>query len=310
VRDWFIGASEQEFWVLVSLSAAAGLLMLWLGFRSLRRARLIEDTPTARIRSAHQGYVELEGHARLMAGPTIICPLSYSRCVWYRYSVERRETTTRNGRRRTRWRAVNSGSSDDLFLLADTTGECIVDPDGALVTPSIHRVWYGASARPDRVPRNGRAWFGFGQYRYTERLILIGDYLYALGQFRTQGIVSQSFSEHEDVRELLADWKRDQRELLARFDANQDGTVDLEEWESARRAAIEQVRARHVEQSLDPDLHVLSRSRDGRPYLLSTRRQEHVVRDYRISAAWRIGLALMLIGLALYALQSRGVGGG
>lgn len=307
MQQWAAGAAPDTFWLLVAVAVAAALLLLWLGFRALRHARLVEDTPTARIRSAHQGYIELEGHARLLPGPPIICPLSYTRCVWYRYSVERRETTTHNGRRHTRWKTVDAHTSDDLFLLADDTGECVVDPDGAGVTPSVHRVWYGGSRRPARGPQKGRAWFGFGRYRYTERLVLAGDALYALGQFRTQGLIGPSYDENLDVRELLAEWKQDRRELLARFDANGDGDIDLDEWERARKAAIEQVRARHLEQSLQPDLHVLSRPRDGRPYLLSTRRQEQLVLHHKLAALAQLAAALALGGVVVYALEARGV---
>lgn len=307
MAQWAAEASPEAFWLLVALAGLGAPLLLWLAFRALRHARLIEDTPTALIRSAAQGYVELNGHARLLPGPDIICPLSYSRCVWYRYSVERKESTVRNGKRRTQWRTVESAQSDDLFLLADTTGECIVDPEGAKVTPSLHRVWYGASRRPDRVPKQGRRWIGFGQYRYTERLVRIGDYLYALGQFRTQGKIGAGFDEQADVRELLSEWKRDRRALLARFDSDGNGDIDLEEWEQARRAAIEEVRARQLQESLQPDLHVLSRSRDGRPFILSTEDQDRVVRRYKWSAAVRLVLAAGLAVAVVSALQSRGL---
>ena len=59
------------FWSLLSVLSALALLALYFAFRNLHRARLIEDTPTSRIRSAHQGYVELIGEAAMMRGETI-----------------------------------------------------------------------------------------------------------------------------------------------------------------------------------------------------------------------------------------------
>ena len=46
---------------------------------TLHIARLLEDTPTSRIRSAAQGYVELAGRSKAMAGaPNLVCGRSHS----------------------------------------------------------------------------------------------------------------------------------------------------------------------------------------------------------------------------------------
>src|SRR3546814_16607423 len=76
-----------------------------------------------------------------------------------------------------------------------------------------------------------------GEYRYTEEQICIGEPLYALGMFRSQTAVL-SEDEAGDVRDLLRDWKRHHRELLRRFDRNGDGEIDVQEWDTARAAAI------------------------------------------------------------------------
>lgn len=55
--------------------AVITLRLFYLGFRQLHRARLIEDTPTSRIRSAAQGYAELEGRAVALGDP-LYAPLS------------------------------------------------------------------------------------------------------------------------------------------------------------------------------------------------------------------------------------------
>src|SRR5690606_12268401 len=98
----------------------------------------------------------------------------------------------------------------------------------------------------------------------------------------------------EDVRELLREWKRDRRELLRRFDANRDGEIDPQEWEAARRAAVEQVRAVHVEQSLSPDLHVLPQPHAGGNLVDSTLDEATLVRRWR-----RWGRVLVMAGTAL-----------
>ena len=110
-----------KFWGITSLSAVAAICGFYFAFHFLRRARIIEDTPTANIRSAHQGYVELAGTAAQMDGEPILAPLTHLPCCWYSYKVERLDDK--------RWLLADQGTSDDLFLLQDKTGKCIIhDP--------------------------------------------------------------------------------------------------------------------------------------------------------------------------------------
>src|SRR3546814_8668594 len=60
--------SPGGFWTFVGILALCAPLTFWLAFSRLRESRLIQDTPTSRVRSAAQGYVEFEGFARLMPG--------------------------------------------------------------------------------------------------------------------------------------------------------------------------------------------------------------------------------------------------
>ena len=74
-------AGNDEFWWYSTLGALL-IAACWIAaFRAIRRARLIEDVPTSKIRSAVQGYVELIGHAEAMEGPAIVAPLSQLPCV-------------------------------------------------------------------------------------------------------------------------------------------------------------------------------------------------------------------------------------
>ncbi|TXI88767.1 MAG: hypothetical protein E6Q40_03260 [Cupriavidus sp.] len=294
-----LGASTGHLFLCLLLAVLFCIGLLSCGFMLIYRARLMEDTPTSLIRSAAQGYVELSGHARLLPGPPIVSPLSDTPCAWWSYRVQER---ARNGKDN-QWRTIEEETSGELFLLADTTGECIVDPDYASVTPSVSRSWGGPVQRPHRPP-DSMSWLSFGNYRYSEKLILIGDPVYATGWFRTQSAILD-LNESRDVGELLAEWKQDKNGLLKRFDANGDGQIDMQEWEAARRAALEQVRAEHVERSLDPDLHVLSKPPDRRPFVLSTLTQKSMTRRYRVWATLCFAVVAALFGLCVYAIQLR-----
>lgn len=294
------GASAGEFLFGMAVVAIAGAGALIAALVSLKRLRLIQDTPTARIRSAPQGYVELSGYAKLIDGPPIHAPLSHAPCVWWRYKIEERRTSFSNGRRRTRWVTVDQGTSDDLFKLVDDTGECIVDPDAATVVPGVRHRWHGQTRRPTTGPKTG-IWGLFGRYRYYEQLIPPLSPLYALGQFRSQG-VHHSFDQDSQVRHLLVEWKRDQARLLAEFDADGDGSIDLDEWEAVRTKAMETVRQQLAKQATESDLHVLSRPPDRRPFLLSAVPQEKLTSRYRLRAALAFaGFLLAMAGLAVGA---------
>ena len=80
--------SDGKFWFWALTFSGLSALAFYFAFRNLARARLIEDTPTSRVRSAHQGYVELEGEAAAMQGEPILSPLTQTACCWFRYKIE------------------------------------------------------------------------------------------------------------------------------------------------------------------------------------------------------------------------------
>ena len=51
--------------LIIAALAAAAVYSLWYTIKAWARNRAIEDTPTSRIRSAAQGYVELNGRGVL-----------------------------------------------------------------------------------------------------------------------------------------------------------------------------------------------------------------------------------------------------
>lgn len=303
-----VRAGSAEFWfgtaVVVAFAAAAAF-----GFhRFLHRLRIIEDTPTSRIRSAAQGYVELVGWGKLMDGPPIVAPLTGTVCTWYRYKIEERtESYDSRGSRRTRWRTINSGTSDSLFLLMDDTGACVIDPDGAEVTPGAADTWHGNSPSwtggpPDR--KRARL-FSAGRYRYTEERMHQGDPLYAIGMFRTEGGPYELPNVREEARHVLNRWKQDQAALLQRFDRNGDGQIDLQEWEEARKAAHQEVMETQAERMRDPSVNLMSRPQDGRPYILSVLAQEHLAHRLRMFSLAAFGVFMFAGALATWLLTVR-----
>jgi len=108
-----------EYRLIIAAAVMIALAAFVASFVFVRRARLIEDTPTSRLSSAALGYVELEGEAVMMAGVPIVAPLTLTPCAWFRYCIEERIDDDK--RALGRWRTHTRGASDGLFALRDDT---------------------------------------------------------------------------------------------------------------------------------------------------------------------------------------------
>jgi hypothetical protein len=267
----FIGfeVGTREGWIGALGGIAVLAFAAWT--MSFRRGRAILDTPTSRIESAAQGYVELVGRGQHHPAGPVLSKLTGLPCLWYRYLVEQKTG-------KDRWVRVDAGRSEQTFILEDDSGRCLVDPEHAEV-----------------ITRRKDTWMQ-GSYRYTEWLILPQASVYAIGQFSTLGGANADLSLNRDVSELLAEWKRDKAGLLARFDLDGDSEISEEEWLLARQAARREIRRRHHEIRLDAGTHMLHRPHDGRLFLISDLDPDALARRYRIWA--RVHLAAFLASVA------------
>jgi len=305
IINWAQHSPTDDFWITAGVLVATTVGGFVGSFWFYLRKRVIEDTPTSLIRSAAQGYIELNGTGKLMDGPPILAPLTGSVCTWFSYQIEER----RRSGKRTNWVTVEQGTSDELFLLEDETGICVIDPEGASVTPSARDIWYGATRQPTTgpSPRRGGFTFGIGSYRYCEHRMNPGDPLYALGLFKTVGGAGGAFNVDADVRELLRAWKRDSERLLREYDANKDGEVDMEEWQKVREAAYKTIMEQHADRKTAMPSNIMARTGDvRRPYILSALPQASLERRYALytsglivlfflagsAATWLIGMRL------------------
>lgn len=106
--------------VAIYLGAFSVLSMFWL-YVLYRRIRLIDDTPSTYLKSAAQGYVELEGKVTLYDGEVVRGPSEeLPVMVWYRKYF----FTSAAG-----------------FILDDERGRCTIDPrDAEVITPLHHYI--------------------------------------------------------------------------------------------------------------------------------------------------------------------------
>jgi hypothetical protein len=283
--------NRYKFWLLGLGLAAAAAYSFWYACKSWAKNRAIEDTPTSRIRSAAQGYVELSGRGALPPNAQIKGPLTGIPCTWWRYKIEARGRT---GRSRS-WSTIESDTSETPFLLDDGTGQCLVDPRGAEVFPSASDVWYGPSEWPEwRIPKGSGILgklldtFVTDKYRYTEHRLQPHEHVCALGAFHNVGGLSVE-NPDDAAAELLREWKHDQTALLARFDSDHDGIISPAEWEQARAAARAQVLAARAAEAPRPTLNLLSDPADGRAFLLTASEGESLARRFRRRALAGVG---------------------
>ncbi|MEJ2141596.1 MAG: hypothetical protein P8Y24_04455 [Gammaproteobacteria bacterium] len=82
-----ISADPVEFLVWSIIGAVIVFTSGFGIFRNVQRARIIEDTPTSKIRSAAQGYVEIIGRGQYFNKSPVIAPLTLTECIWYSFEI-------------------------------------------------------------------------------------------------------------------------------------------------------------------------------------------------------------------------------
>ncbi|WP_417579090.1 GIDE domain-containing protein [Nitrincola sp.] len=292
--DLYIDHQEQLLGItLCGLSILAALLFM---FRHLRRYRLITDTPTAMIRSAPQGYVEIIGHVVSGEGGLLQAPLSGRPCVWYRYRIDRQDDGGKGG-----WKLAERGTSDAWFQINDGTGVCLIDPEKAEIDVAQRSSWLGNSPNPSSLLKYitvlGSLSLSGERYRYTEHLIMEHEQVYALGQFQTVGGGRNTAALDKLQADIIRDWKRNHQQLLARFAAPAATEFSAIEWQAVRQAALQEAELQRQYQNNLPDMHILSNpGQPGYPLIISTQDPTRLIKRFRQRAL----LCLLYILAALW----------
>jgi hypothetical protein len=284
-----------HYWLAAGALGAIACWALYEFVASIRRDRLLEDTPLVKIRSAAQGYVKVFGRAKAAQADATASPLSSRPCVWWSYSVEEKRRSTKG---ETYWDTINSASSITPFVLADADGECLVGPVNAEITPSIHDVWYGDAPLPSGPPASSGIRLG-DSYRYTERLLREGDQLSVTGELRSDSEIN---SGDAAAAVLLRQWKSDQTALLARFDQNHDGKIDAAEWEAARRAAAGESQLNTLKSAI-VRTSCISEPTHGEPFIIAPMDSNHLVKREQLHAAVFFTIGVLCAGLCAWAIE-------
>ena len=188
--------------LLVALPAFAFAL------RALRRKRLIEDVPTARVMGVFIGLVELKGLSRALEA--LRSPLAGAACVYYRYEVEekwerRERDEDGNVEIKSGWKTVHEEERRPDFTLEDDTGAIRIKPEKAEID--------GECSFSRTCGRNDPLYYEHGprrsishsehRRRFTEHVIREDVEIYLMGPSRVREDVVEPEIAHREDAELF-----------------------------------------------------------------------------------------------------------
>lgn len=187
-----MASSSSDPLILLVVGLLAGVGLFVYGFLSLRRKRLIENTPTSKARSVAMGPVEVYGTVEPSQEKVLKAPFSRRDCVYYKYAIEERRTRTDSkGKTTTYWHTLKSGTERAHFLLRDETGAVLVDPEGGdMDIPEDFEFQSGLGQDPPETVKQfltsqGLSFEGFlginKTMRYSEHHLAVGDKVYVFG---------------------------------------------------------------------------------------------------------------------------------
>lgn len=170
---------HTDLGVFAGLAAVSGPFLFLRGFRDFRLRRLMQNTPTSRIRSMPMGLVEVAGTVEPRSNVT--APFSGRPCVFWEVDIS---TYSRN-----RWIVVHTKASGQPFYLRDETGVAMVYPQGAQcrLNAGIEEECAGimlpefyAQYMSEQRLALGALWRA-GRMRFRERTLQPGQPVYVLG---------------------------------------------------------------------------------------------------------------------------------
>jgi hypothetical protein len=267
-------AKTSFFWSFILIA----LLAMGAWWIAIARARSLQGLPVSAIQSAAQGYVKLAGLGAPLLGQVL--PVMNGRSVvWYRIETYERRYA---GGGKVRW--VYTGSEEILapFMLQDSSGHCLVSNERAEVL---------ADCVEEEIE---------GDTCWRTQCIYADQAIYVLGSFRSKQPLFAQAEKKQRLQTLLANWKKSHQKLLTDFDRNQDGEIDLQEWEQVQQATASDVERQESRLAgLGPQHRIGRDPKSTRLFLISDCLPRKLAMRYRWWGAFHGAVFLLaLAGLA------------
>jgi hypothetical protein len=120
VNDMFDKYSDQaSLMAYLIIGLFVGTIAFFDGIRRYKQKKMVENTPTSKIRSVAKGLAELRGVAEVNES-LLEAPLTGKACVYYRYKISYLDSDDNK-------RLLDEGRSYKYFYLKDETGKILVE---------------------------------------------------------------------------------------------------------------------------------------------------------------------------------------
>ena len=242
-------------------------ISLFLAVRYFNLARHLQNIPRSKIRSAPQGHIEIIGRARPLVPVPYYLPETDIPCVWFELSYRHGQGDSS---------ATEFKRTESSFLVDDGTGTCRIDPQAMAIETRA-----GKDNQLNKLGLENQSGL------LSARWIAVDETVHAYGRFDT--LTSDFHQQKEDmIRQRLSALKKDQS-LMQQFDADNDGRIDVAEWDRARELVRQDVEVHFREKQQAQDnrdaIHVLRPPDDDRlPFLVSSFEELKTIRRYRLYA--------------------------
>ena len=194
--------------IIAAALSVLAVILAFFGFRSLKRKRVVVDTPTSKTAAVFIGPTEVKGRAR--ARQLLTSYLAELPCVYYSFTVAEKWSKTERyrdsegnwkTRRTSGWKTVRTGTQLAPFDLLDDTGAIRVLPQGANITGEQVFSQYCGRFDPLYYSKGpmGAVAHSDHKRRFTETAIPIDQELYILGTARLRDdIVAPEICKGQD----------------------------------------------------------------------------------------------------------------
>lgn len=150
---------DDDPFIFLLIGFGVGLFLLYKGFDTWQLSRLVQDTPTSKVRSMSVGRVELQGSARKHEA-AVTPPLVDEECVYAEWEAEKREYRPDDDGPDYEWVTIARGTHALAFDLEDDTGSVLVradrdDPNFDINEEAhqLDRTFHSGEAAPDDLRR-------------------------------------------------------------------------------------------------------------------------------------------------------------
>lgn len=279
---WLLVGLAAICFVIITIYIILGLIVTFMGFKGFSHSfmlyRTIQNTPTVKLDSAPQGFVEIIGQVIESPAGLQVCPASNTRCAWWHYYKDELIHQDRKGNED--WQRVVEASSYHPIYVDDGTATCHIAP--------IEATMYITRTSKREETKQGK------HYRYYEQFIFPAEKIYLLGSLETRNLSEQPKS----AEDIILEWQLDPPEFYNRFDQNKDCQLGCDEWQAIKSA----VQLAATTSQLQTIEHRIVKPLGKWPFIISTESETQLIRTVKLQAMFATFGTIIICLFLIYKL--------